>query len=210
MEQYVHDFPEMLSGVDFQTLEREPQSIYALSDQFKLIYLNPAWFRFAQENDGEPAISQRFPIGSDFTQAISDPLRTFYVDHFLKVLQDGAVWEHDYECSSPELFRIFHEAAYRMHDKHGILVMNSLLIETEHTPADGPDALNEKIYRHPSGLITQCAYCRRFQRDRQPDRWDWNPEWVRHAPARVSHSLCAICFDYYFKHNETAPRHGKA
>ena len=207
MKRYIEGFPAMLSGVDLETLESDLHSIYALSDQLKLIYLNPAWFRFARENNGEPVISERYPIGTDFPRAVSRIIRSFYVDHLRSILETGVVWEHDYECSSPELFRIYHETAYPMHDKRGILVMNSLLVETEHTPADGPSPLYESFYRKPNGLIMQCAYCRRFQRNKDDDIWDWNPEWLRHPPDRISHSLCNICFDYYFKYQETAPGH---
>ncbi len=205
MQRYVQGFPAMLSGIDFETLESDPQSIYALSDQLKLIYLNPAWFRFARENSGEPSISGTYRIGYDFPEAISGNLRAFFVERFQNVLETGVVWEHDYECSSPELFRVYHETAYPMHNRRGVLVMSSLVVEAEHAPADGPSPLSESLYRNAIGLITQCGYCRRFQREKEGDVWDWNPEWIRHPPARVSHSLCAICFDYYFKHHETAP-----
>ena len=112
MNRYIHDFPGMLTGVEFKTLEHDPHSIYALSEQLKLICLNPGWLRFARENQGEPAISTRFSIGTDITCAISDPLRDYYTGLFRKVLQSGASWEHDYECSSPEKYRVFHETVY--------------------------------------------------------------------------------------------------
>ena len=205
MERYIQNFPGMLSGVDLETLEADPQSIYALSDQLKLIYLNPGWFRFARENDGEPSISGRYPVGSDFPEAVSESLRGFYVEHFQSILQTGVIWEHDYECSSPDLYRIYHETAYPMHNKRGVLVMNSLLIETAHEPSDESVSSDELVYRNDNGLIMQCGYCRRFQRNQTPDIWDWNPTWLRHPPGQVSHSLCKICYDYYFKNHATSP-----
>lgn len=50
MIRYHLGFPETLSGVDFQTLEDDPSTIFALT----LTYLNPAWFTFAASNHGEP------------------------------------------------------------------------------------------------------------------------------------------------------------
>lgn len=205
MERYVENFPALLSGVDLVTLEADPHSIYALSDQLKLIYLNPAWFRFALENNGEPGITERYPVGSDFSRAVSGVLKQYYIERFLNVLRSGVVWEHDYECSSPDLFRMYHETAYPMHNQSGILVMSSLRVQSAHAPASGPFPLSESLYRNECGLIMQCGYCRRFQRNTNRDIWDWNPEWLRHPPGQVSHSLCNICYDYYFKHQTTSP-----
>jgi hypothetical protein len=206
MERYIQGFPEMLTGVDFQTLEEDPQSIFALSDELKLIYLNPGWFRFAKENQGEPGISERFPIGTDIARAMSEPFKQFYIDLYNELLQKDTVWDHDYECSSPDAYRVFHERAYPLHNVHGLLVVNSLLVEKEHIEVERVTMPPiEEHYRHANGLITQCSYCRRFQRAAAPAVWDWIPDWISHMPKRVSHSLCKICFDYYFKHHETTP-----
>jgi len=206
MMRYHPDFPEKLKGVDFQTLEGDPSTIFALSKKLKLTYMNPAWFTFSKVNHGEPVISERYPIGTNISAAMSEPFKDFYLNIYQDILKKGIVWNHDYECSSPEAYRVFHETAYPLHGLEGILVVSSLLLEKEHANTERasmpPD---EQHYRLPSGLITQCSYCRRFQRSAAPAIWDWVPDWISHPPHKVSHSLCRICFDYYFKHHHSTP-----
>ena len=209
MVRYHPDFPEKLKGVDFQTLEDDPSTIFALSKKLTLTYLNPAWFTFAEVNHGEPDISERFPVGTHIADAMSEPFRDFYINLYQDLLAREEVWEHDYECSTPEAYRVFHETAYPLHDLEGILVVSSLLLEEEHADTERvsmPPVIEH--YRLANGTITQCSYCRRFQRATTLDVWDWVPDWITHPPHKVSHSLCRICFDYYFKHHHSVPPMG--
>lgn len=64
--------------------------------------------------------------------AMENPLRDFYVSVYQRVLDTGRAWDHDYECSSPDTYRIFHERAYVLHNLEGILEVNSLTLEKEH------------------------------------------------------------------------------
>jgi hypothetical protein len=206
MVRYHPWFPRTLKGADFQTLEDDPAAIFILSKKLKLIYFNPAWFTFAEINHGEPDISDHFPVGTKIADAMSEPFRDFYLNLYKEILKNNEVWEHDYECSSPEAYRVFHETAYPLPDLEGIMVVNSLLLEKEHTDTERASMPPiEEHYRLPSGLITQCSYCRRFQRSTAPAVWDWVPDWISHPPEKISHSLCRICFDYYFKHHHPSP-----
>jgi hypothetical protein len=45
------------------------------------------------------------------------PLRSFYLTAYRQALATGKVWHHDYECSSPESFRLFHQAFYPLHEE---------------------------------------------------------------------------------------------
>ena len=203
---YHPDFPEKLKGVDFQTLEADPSTIFALSKKLELSYLNPAWFSFAKANHGEPIMSKRYPLGTNISIAMSEPFKDFYFNIYRDILKTGTVWEHDYECSTPETYRVFHETAYPLHDREGIRVVSSLLLEKEHADTERASMPPvEQNYRQPNGLITQCSYCRRFQRSVAPVIWDWVPDWIRLPPHKISHSLCRICFDYYFKHHHSTP-----
>ncbi|NQU38585.1 MAG: hypothetical protein HQ523_01395 [Lentisphaerae bacterium] len=201
MDRYEKGFPALLDGFDLETLERDPHSIFALSPDLWLIYLNPAWFVFAKENSGNPGISERFAIGTPVLSAISATLRPFYSSAYRETLLTGTVWHHDYECSSPERFRLYHQTAYPLHNRQGILVINSLTEEgaqsAETRPVHKPD--REK-YMGQNGLITQCANCRRVQRLSPETLWDWVPDWVRRMPMNTTGGLCPICYDFYWKH----------
>jgi hypothetical protein len=210
MIRYHPDFPRKLKGVDFQTLEDDPSTIFALSKKLELTYLNPAWFTFAKANHAEPGISEDYPVGTSVAEAMSEPFRDFYLGIYARILKKGTVWEHDHECSSPEAYRVFHEIAYPQHGLEGILVINSLLLENVHPDTERaamPPV--EDHYRLPNGLITQCSYCRRFDRAVAPAVWDWVPDWISNPPTNISHSLCRICYDYYFKHHQTPPSMGR-
>jgi hypothetical protein len=61
------------------------------------------------------------------------------------------------------------------------------------------DAAGQEAYRGASGLITQCAHCRRVQYPAKPDRWDWVPAWVHRSPPETTHGLCRVCFAYHYR-----------
>lgn len=84
---------------------------------------------------------------------MSEPFRDFYLNVYRNILKTGTAWEHDYECSSPEAYRIFHETAYPLHDLEGILVVSSLLLEKEHADTERCSMPPiEQRYRLPNGL----------------------------------------------------------
>lgn len=93
-------------GIAPTDLEASANVIYALSADLRLLYFNPAWFRFARDNGGEPALSTRFPVGTSILAALDASLCEFYLDAWQTVLQTGKVWEHVYECSSDRTFRL--------------------------------------------------------------------------------------------------------
>ena len=84
--------------------------------------MNPAWFAFSEANHGEPIISERYPVGTTISAAMSAPFKDFYLNIYQDILQKGTVWEHDYECSTPETYRMFQEIAYPLHGLEGILL----------------------------------------------------------------------------------------
>lgn len=193
-------FAAVLDKFDLSTLENEPGAVYALDQELRLCYFNPAWFEFAAQNMGEPAISTRFGLGTTLQHAISGPLQNFYVDAYTQVLREGTAWQHDYECSSAEVLRRFHQNSYPLTNRTAVIVINSLTIEQPHPAADaGPRAPDESRYRDSHGLLVQCSHCRRVQRAAQPGHWDWVPDWVAKQPPRTSHSLCQPCYDYYYR-----------
>jgi hypothetical protein len=197
---YSDNFIKHLSGFELETLDKDASPIFALDRNFRIDYLNSAWFAFARENSGEPDISNRFGIGVYILDAIALPLKDFYLSAYKLTLQSGKPWRHDYECSSATIFRRYHQTIYPFHNRQGVVVVNSLAVERPHDKRKRPDNKADKdTYTQATGFITQCCHCRRVQRADSPSVWDWVPEWVEHMPEETSHSLCYLCFDYYWK-----------
>ncbi|MES2732302.1 MAG: hypothetical protein V4714_11150 [Bacteroidota bacterium] len=201
MKRYENGFPRQLQGIDFSTLEESAQSVFGLSPELTLNYFNQAWMNFSNNNGGEPGISTRFPLGANLKQAISGEIADFYMKKYEEVLQTGNVWNHEYECSSYDQYRLFHQITFPLKNKAGLIVVNSLTVDL---PMQEIKRIScspiEELYRQPSGFITQCSNCRRSQRAFQAEIWDWVPEWIRQAPPKISHSICPICSDYYWKY----------
>jgi hypothetical protein len=198
---YGIDIRARLRGFDFDELEQDTHSIFALCADLKFLYFNPAWFRFAGENGGDDVTSSRFGLGGSFAEALPASVREFYLDAYRSVLTTNEVWNHDYECSSWDRFRLYHQAVYPFHDGEGLLVINSL--RHEHYPISDlrrPHGPDRGIYVSPdTGLVTQCCNCRRVQREAAPDQWDWVPAWVESMPAFITSGLCSICHQYFWR-----------
>lgn len=130
--------------------------------------------------------------------AISAALRSFYEIKFRACLDHGEPWLNDYECSSAGVFRKFRQTVYPLKEGSGLLIVNSLTLESAHDPADRtPRPAVESSYRGENGAISQCAHCRRVMVPRDSERWDWVPAWVEHPPQTVEFVLCGTCEDGY-------------
>ncbi len=168
--------------------------IYTLDVGLRITYHNPSWDRFAVEN-GAPHLAGSAVIGQLVTEALPARLRLYYERALRSVIDRKVVWEHEYDCSAPGLYRRFHMRVLPW-AKNDVIVVNSLLVETslpevEHAPL--------VRYLGADGIITMCAHCRRTQQAGGPDaHWDWVKEFVASQPARCSHGLCPVCFAYYY------------
>ena len=202
MKRYKHDFPSKLKRFDFETLENSAHSIYALSKDLDIIYLNPAWVIFAKENDKRENILKKFQIGTPILKGIKgEEVKKFYSQNYREVLENGSVWNLKYECSSNNVYRNYHQRTYPLGNGEGLLIINSLLVKLpiENAKKTIYEAIS-KVYTQPTGFITQCCNCRNCQRVEKPEIWDWVPDWVKEMPDNCSHSICPTCFDYYWKH----------
>ncbi len=177
--------------------EDDPAVIYAVSQGLRLLYCNAAWDRFALENGG-PTVVRQHQIGVDIRSVIPEPLRSFYLDAFARVRTTGEPWDHDYECSSPERFRLFHMRVtpFAWQSQRRILiVVNSLVAEGPH-PGPGVDS-NRAALHDEDGIVTMCCHCRRTRLPSGAREWIWVPSLVRDMPLNVSHGLCPPCFSTY-------------
>lgn len=170
--------------------------MYGLWPDLSLAYANGAWSRFAGENGGEPAISTEWNLGRCALDAIAEPLRPFFAENYRRCLRELRPWEHAYECSSADLYRQFHMTVFPLGRAEGLLVVNSLRIETPHDRVSVSPL--EDRYRNPHGIITQCCHCRRVQRADDEPTWDWVPDWVQRFPKRTSHGICPACCGFYY------------
>lgn len=202
MERYKSDFPIRLKGIDFETLEKSEHSIYGLSKDLNIIYVNPSWIRIAEENGLESAL-EKYPLGSSIANILKgQKIKDFYIQHYNQVLETGKVWHHEYECSSLDIFKQFHQGVYPLKDGMGLIVINALRVSLP------MDQINRKAmaafqehYVQSTGYINQCSNCRYSQRADNEEIWDWIPEWVENMPANLSHTICPTCFDYYWKYS---------
>lgn len=180
-------------------LEQHPGTVYGLWPDLSLAYMNPAWFGFARDNQGEPAISAHWLRGRLVTDALPEVLHPFYVELYLQALEDNSdeALIHDYECSSAQEFRLFSMSLHNLGYGAGLLIINRERQAGEHQrPAY---AARDNAYRDARGKHHQCSHCRCFQNAGQRSRWDWIPDWVTQPPDKLVYTLCPACFDYYYQ-----------
>lgn len=192
-------FGAALASFDLAALEQQPDTIYGLDAGLRLAYFNPAWFAFAAANGGEPAVTREWGVGRCVLEACPPAIRDFYAQALSAALAQGNRWDHDYECSSPDMLRRMRMSVYPLGDRAGLLVVHALVIET---PRDGGDAtgfrLDPAAYADANGIVHQCAHCRKVRRVSGPQHWDWVPAFVANPGPMVSHDLCNVCLDFYY------------
>lgn len=177
---------------DAEELHGDDVTTLALDSDGVIVWVNPAWARFAESNNA-PDVAERFGVGSRYLDGVSGPLASYFAAVFENVRRTAEAWESDYECSSPETFRMMHMRVLPL-THGGLLIQHSTELVRPHDRA--PEEACEERYRDPCGLLLQCSNCRRV---RDPaDGWHWVVQWVAQPPTSVSHGLCAPCATHYF------------
>jgi hypothetical protein len=177
-------------------LESSPHVCFALSESLDFSYCNPAWNRFAQENGGGPDVLSARVLRKPFLQFVPEELIGHFHCLFKEARAAGRMQDQDYECSSPETFRIYRMQIYPMRPGSGFAVINSLRVAHPHTrEAREPD---RSQYCDSKGLICMCANCRRIRRLDHPAIWDWVPAYVHSLRRDLSHTVCPFCREYYY------------
>lgn len=189
------DFCPLLQRFASDEMKRLDHVIFGLWPDLTFALFNEGWFRFAEQNEGEPRISREWVLGRSLLEAVPEVLLPFFRDGFTRALATGERWEHEYDCSSPETFRLYHQSVYPL-GSEGLLVVNSLKVEG---PLEGSmQGGNANDYLDPHAIVHQCARCRKVENVRAGNRWDWIPGWIASPPEKVSHGLCPVCLDYYY------------
>lgn len=189
-------FAKRLAAYDIPDLDARADTVYALSGDRRLVYVNPAWRTFALANGARWAAGE-WGLGASYDAALPEVLRRFYADLFARARREGAPVDHDYECSSARRHRRMRMRVYPLAPE-GWLVVNAIVAESDHPGPASPPSIPGYVDAH--GLVVMCAHCRRVRRVDRADgeRWDWVPEWVARMPERTSHSLCGPCLAHHY------------
>lgn len=171
-----------------------------LDPDLQIVYCNPAWDQFATLNGGEHAMRD-FVVGTNLLKVVPKELRQVYVGLFEHARESAQVGSLDYECSSPTMYRRFRMEVRPLYVPDLFMVVHSLLVEHHHGPErpEKPPVL--ALYCNPeTGLIVNCAHCRRTRRVSDPEVWDWVPAYLGPgAPQQnISHGLCRTCYAYFY------------
>ncbi|MFP3873903.1 MAG: hypothetical protein ACLFV1_05560 [Thiohalophilus sp.] len=179
-------------------LEQQSGTVYGLWPDLTLAYMNPAWFHFARNNQGEPVISRQWRRGRVVTDALPEVLHPFYVELYLRGLeqQDDTPLEHDYECSSAQQYRLLAMTVHNLGCGAGLLIVNNPRQVTQHWRL--PQEADQSRYLNDRGDLVQCSHCRCYQNKRQKHRWDWIPAWLTNPPDNRNQTLCPDCFNHYY------------
>ncbi|HVU00790.1 MAG TPA: PAS domain-containing protein [Polyangiaceae bacterium] len=184
-------FPEGLGRrFDEAALTARPSSVAIIDRPGSILWVNPAWHRFAEEN-GAAGSSHQW---RSYFEGIAPPLRAYFETAFGDALDRGQVFQLEYECSSPEQQRRFHLRALPV-GGNTLVLEHALVFDAPHD-AD-PLALALERYVEPSGFIAQCSNCRRV-RDPESRAFHWVPMFVQRVPAETTHVICPSCADYYY------------
>ena len=194
-------FQALLADFDGESLQNDNGTIFGLWPDLRLAFVNSGWMQFSTKNGGEPRITSEWKLGRCVLDAIAKPLRPFFAENYGRCLREGRPWEHVYECSSADHFRLFHMTTFPLGVAEGLLVVNSLRQEIAHSRIACPPL--DKIYRNEHGILAQCSHCRRVRRIGENQVWDWVPAWVNTQPADTSHSLCEPCIGFYYSSQRT-------
>ena len=121
MKRYTSEFATRLSGFTLDTLETDVQSVYAVSQDLTLSYVNPAYCEFAERNDANTSALRQYPIGANLLDAVVGPIKEAFAQRLQSVLTNGRELQHEYVCNSPTLHREFHQRILPLKDGHGLV-----------------------------------------------------------------------------------------
>jgi len=172
------------------SLERSREICYALASRGDLIFFNPAWDKFAEENNGFSWLSTS-SYGKNIWDIVPSELIPFYEEGF-RVAHEKGFWEHDFECASPTEAR-----TYRMHVRP--LADGSLLIRNArlHSHAIEPSSVDIERFRDQHGIFHVCSHCRKAN-VLGSDEWIFVPALLASRELKVSHGLCHVCMNYHY------------
>ncbi len=195
-----HDhITETLGSFELSTLEAHPDPIHVLSEDLKLIYFNPAWEEFYKQNGSENELPERIRPGASVLGFIQEDVRHYYEALYHKVLNAQKHFHHVFDCSSPREERTYDQMLYPLRKEKGILLVNGLRFKRALIKDASSSDLIEQSYLQLDGFFHECSNCRRTLRNDGTGSWDKIPAHIENMPPNVSHTICPICFDHFWK-----------
>jgi hypothetical protein len=161
-----------------------------ISGDSTIVYCNPAWDLFAEQNNG-PCATTGHVLGRPFFSYIPAVLKQHYRAIVDRARVRRELAESDYQCHSIHKFRKYHLTLLPIPGTDLLAMVHSLLVERP-MPFE-PQAAS--AYHHGAGnVVTMCAQCRRTRNTQQ--HWNWVPEFITTPPRRISHAICQDCMMY--------------
>lgn len=194
METICPDFKEEIAYLDLDAIESSNDTTYVIDTGFVVRAFNSAYVRFGQENDC-PDVEEKFGIGFDLREAITGPAKDYYEKKYQEAIDKNKPLSFEYECSSPEEYRLLYQSAYPILNGKGLLISNHVNLCCEHKsePFELGDA-----HKTAEGFIVQCSHCRKIQNQHGENQWDWIPSLVSNPYHDTSHTFCQNCLDHYY------------
>jgi hypothetical protein len=185
-------------GLSIGDLQADRSIIYILDADLRIVFCNWSWDRFAFRNGGA-GLDHLSVLGKSVMDVTPESLHLFYRGIYSEVRRTGRPSEHDFQCSSPEMFRLFHMRILPLGAPY-LCIENSLSIERSHLRDLEETSPTSGRYLDDQGIIAMCCHCRRTRRVRVvgPPRWDWVPEFLNYPPGTVSHGLCLVCRRFFY------------
>lgn len=187
-------FKSEISPLNFDFLSKSEDVIYIVDNTLKLMFFNEAWCDFAMNNNGATVL-KRFPLGVKISQVYKEPIKSYVINGYKRALKDNTPFVHKYECSSPQIYRVFYQTAYPVSGSKGLVITNHLIIENEH-PEER--VVFSSRFEDNNKIVTQCSNCRKIRDPQNKEKWYWVPELVKNRLPNISHSICTPCLDHYY------------
>jgi hypothetical protein len=182
------------AGFRLDWIEKDPSVTCAIDDSFRIIYCNAQWDAFATAN-GAPELTGSSVLGTNLFDVIPAPLKPYYHGVFREARQSDRVLQVDYECSSPDKYRVYQMQPFPLTDNGGFLLVHSLRVNLAHR-RKSRDPSDDR-YLTPEGMVKMCCHCRRTRRA-SSETWDWVPSYLNQKAVPVTHGMCGICLAYFY------------
>ena len=180
---------------DIGALEADPSPMALVRPDGMIVWVNAAWRSFGAANGANPAA---IAPGQNYFGVIQGELGPILSSSAASCAASGEVLEVDYDCSSPTDRRDFRMRMLPVPDA-GVLISHSTRVDVvaregeEASAAPDPEA-----YRTRDGIVVMCSNCRRVRR-RDNSGWDWMPSKLVDEMGLISHGLCSLCLDFYYR-----------
>ena len=178
-------FASFLEEIDLKSFENSNDCIYFLDSDFFVRGYNSAYYNFAMAN-GATDFNKSLGIGSNLLNSLPKALKSYFLNAFAIAKENQTIFSHDFECSSIDTYRLYHQTAYPLPNNKGFVITNHCFINNHRE--DKAVALSEQ-HVDSNNLIIQCCGCQKLKNQKYL-RWDWVPSMLSNDKANVSHSIC--------------------